>query len=220
MFRNYLKTAFRNLVRQKIATIVNVLCMAIAISCSLIAYLFTFDNLQSEWFHKNASTIFMVEHKAIEEGDLETFGNVPTPLAPALLQDHSFIVNAVRITDAPVIIHKDAQVNEEWVRFADPAFFDMFTFPLGAGDPKSLAQKNAVILSEHAAVRYFGDINPIGKTLEFEFAPDDKAMFTVTGVAKPTTGPSSCVQFGILLNYENAFRKNTSQLTDWNHFSP
>jgi putative ABC transport system permease protein len=220
MFRNYLKTAFRNLLRQKLTTIINVLCMSIAISCSLIAYLFTFDNLQSEWFHTNASTIFMVEHKAIEEGDLETFGNVPTPLAPALLQDHSFIVNAVRITDAPVTIHKDAQVNEEWVRFADPSFFDMFTFPLEAGDPKSLAQKNTVILSQNAAVRYFGNVNPVGKTLELEFAPDDKAIFTVTGVTKPMTGPSSCAQFTVLLNYENAFRKNPSQLTDWNHFSP
>ena len=220
MFRNYLKTAFRNLVRQKVATVVNVLCMSIAISCSLIAYMFTFDNLQSEWFHANANNIFLVEHKAIEEGDLETFGNVPTPLAPALLHDHSFIVNAVRITDAPVIIRKDAQQNEEWVRFADPSFFDMFTFPLEAGDPKSLAQKNTVILSQNAAVRYFGDVNAIGKTLEFEFAPDDKASFTVTGVAKPITGPSSCAQFDILLGYENAFRKNTSQLTDWNHFSP
>ena len=220
MFRNYLKTAFRNLVRQKVVTIINVLCMSIAISCSLIAYLFTFDNLQSEWFHKNASTIFMVEHKAVEDGDLETFGNVPTPMAPALLNDHSFIVNAVRIIDAPVIIRNGAQQNEEWVRFADPSFFDMFTFPLEAGDPKSLAQKNTVILAHNAAVRYFGTENAVGKTLEFEFSPGDKATFTVSGVAQALTGPSSCVQFHMLLNFENAFRKHALQLTDWNHFSP
>ena len=220
MFRNYFKTAFRNLVRQKVITVINVLCMAIAISSSLIAYLYTFDNLQSEWFHKNASTIFMVEHKAVEDGDLTTFGNVPTPMAPALLNDHSFIVNAVRIIDAPVTIVNNDEKSEEWVRFADPAFFDMFTFPFEAGDPKTFGQKNTVILSHHSAIRYFGDSNPIGKTLEFEFAPDDKAVFTVTGVAKPVTGPSSCAQFGVLLSFENAFRKNPSQLTDWNHFTP
>src|SRR5688572_22711339 len=156
MLRNYLITAFRNLVRQKVVTIINVLCMAIAISCSLIAYLFTFDNLQTEWFHKNASNIFMVEHRAIEEGDLETFGNVPTPLAPALLHDHSFIVNAVRIMDGPVIVHNETQHVDEWVRFAEPSFFDVFTFPLEVGDPKSIAQKNTVILSRNAATRYFG----------------------------------------------------------------
>jgi putative ABC transport system permease protein len=89
MLRNYFKTAFRNLIRQKTVSLINILCMAIAISCSLIAYLFTFDNLQSESSHKNASNIFMVEHKAIEDGDLKTFGNVPTPLAPTLLADHA-----------------------------------------------------------------------------------------------------------------------------------
>lgn len=220
MFRNYLKTAFRNLVRQKIVTIVNVMCMAIAISCSLIAYLYTFDNLDSEWFHQNASNIFMVEHKAVDEGDLTTFGNVPAPLGPALLNDHSFVVHAVRITDAPVVIHHAGQLIEEWVRFADPAFFDMFTFPLAAGDTKSLSQKNTVILSHEAAIRFFGNEPAVGKTLELEFAPDDKALFTVTGVAQPHTGPSSSVQFGVLVNYENAFRKNPSQLTDWNNFTP
>ncbi|HEU5292235.1 MAG TPA: ABC transporter permease, partial [Cyclobacteriaceae bacterium] len=220
MFRNYLIIAFRNLVHQKLVTIVNVLCMAIAISCSLIAYMFAYDNMQSEGFHKNASNIFMVEHKAIDESDLQTFGNVPTPLAPALMQDHSFILNAVRITDAPVLVRKDDQEFEEWVRFADPGFFDMFTFPFASGDPKSLAQKNTVILSHAAAIRYFGAVSPIGKTLEFEFSKEDKATFTVTGVAKETSGQSSCAQFAVLLNFENAFRKNASQLTDWNNFTP
>ena len=218
MFRNYLKTAFRNLVRQKIVTGVNVLCMAIAISCSLIAYLFTVDNLQSEGSHKNAANIFMVEHKAIEDGDLETFGSVPTPLAPALVNDHSFVVNAVRIMDAPVVIRKEGQEFQEWVRFADPAFFDIFTVPLKAGDPKSLSRKNTVILSHGAAIKYFGTENPVGKTLEFEFTPEDKEMFTVTGVAEEQTD-NSCVQFGELINFENGFRKNPSQLTDWNNFA-
>jgi putative ABC transport system permease protein len=220
MLRNYFKTAFRNLIRNKTVSLINIFCMAIAISCSLIAYLFTFDNLQSEWFHKNAANIFMVEHKALEDGDLETFGNVPTPLAPALLNDNSFIVNAVRIIDAPVTIRNEGKEFEEWVRFVDPTFFDMFTFPLAAGDPASLNRKNTVILSHSAAIKYFGNQNAVGKTLELEFAPDDKEMFTVTGVAQELTGPSSCVQFGELVNFENAFRKNASKLNDWNNFTP
>jgi hypothetical protein len=56
--------------------------------------------------------------------------------------------------------------------------------------------------------------------LEFEFTPDDKEMFTVTGVAEESAGSGSAVQFGELINFENAFRKNTSQLNDWNNFTP
>jgi putative ABC transport system permease protein len=220
MFRNYFKTALRSLVRQKAVTLINIVCMAVAISCSLIAYLFISDNLQAERFHKNASRIFMVEHKAIEEGDLKTFGNVPAPLGPALLNDHAFILHAVRITDAPVTVRSGNQAFEEWVRFADPAFFDMFTFPLEAGDPHSLRLKNSVILSQGAATKYFGDESPVGKTLAFEFAADDHELFTVTGVAQEPAGSGSCVRFHMLVNYENAFRKNPSQLNDWNHFTP
>ena len=219
MIRNYFKTALRNIIRQKTVAIINIICMAIAISCSLIAYLFTFDNLHSEWFHKNASNIFLVEDVVVEDGDLVTYGTSPNPLGPALLNDHSSIVQAVRITDRPVTIHTEASEFEEWIRFAEPAFFDMFTFPLAFGDPQSLKQKNAVILSRDAAIKYFGDENPIGKSLLIAFSARDKDLFTVTGVAARPLGPSSSLQFGILLNYENAFRANPDLLNDWNDFT-
>lgn len=217
MLRNYFKTALRNLIRQKTVSLINIFCMAIAISCSIIAYLFITNNVNSEQFHEHAQNIFYVEHQAIEEGDLRTFGTSPAPLGPALLNEHSSITRATRVTfdiGNAVVEGKEFQ---EVIQYVDPSFLEMFTFPMAYGDPKALHDKNAVILSKDAAIKLFGYDNPVGKSFEFIFA-DDKVSFTVKGVAEKFIGENSCVDFSILTNYENVFRKNPSQINDWNSF--
>jgi putative ABC transport system permease protein len=218
MLRTYFKTALRNLIRQKTVTLINIFCMAIAISCSIIAYLFATDNVNSEWFHERASNIFVIEHQAIEEGDLATFGNTPTPLASSMLSDHSFITRTTRVMFDIGTAMADGKEFEELIQYADPSFLEMFTFPLAYGDPKSLHNKNSVILSHQAAIRFFGAENAIGKTIEFTLAKD-KVLFTVSGVAKEFIGPSSCVRFSLLTNYENMFRSNPAEANDWNSFT-
>jgi ABC-type antimicrobial peptide transport system permease subunit len=192
--------------------------MAIAISCSIIAYLFATDNVNSEWFHEHASNIFIIEHKAIEEGDLKTFGNTPNPLAQAVLADHSSITRATRVMHDMGSAVVNGNEFHEWIEYVDPSFLEMFTFPLESGDPKALYDKNAIILSKEASIRFFGAENPIGKPLEFKFA-NETILFTVKGVAKEFIGPSSCVRFSILTNYENLNRKNPALLNDWNSFA-
>src|SRR5688572_8878573 len=128
MLRNYFKTALRNLIRQKTVALINIFCMAIAVSCAIIAYLFATDNVNSEWFHEHAANIFVVEHKAIEEGDLKTFGTSPAPLAPAILSDHSFITRATRVTFDMGTAVADGKEFDEVMQYVDPSFLEMFTF--------------------------------------------------------------------------------------------
>ena len=192
--------------------------MSIAIGCSIVAYLYATDNFNSEWGHEKAANIFYVQHKAVEEGELKTFGTTPTPLGPVLLNEHSFITNSTRIAFDLATSTIDGKQFEEWVQFADPGFLDMFSYPLEYGDPKSLREKNSLILSKNAAQRIFGTEVPIGKTIELAFGKD-KVSFVVTGVAKEFIAPSSCVNFSILVNYENVFRKNSNTATDWNAFT-
>lgn len=218
MFRNYFKTALRNLIHHKTVSVINIFCMAIAVSCSIIAYLFTTDNVNSEWFHERANNIFVIEHLAVEEGDLKTFGTSPTPLMPALLSDHSFITRATRVTFDMATVMVNGKEFEEAIQFVDPSFLEMFTFPLAYGDPKALHDKKAVILSKEEAIKLFGYDSPVGESIEITFA-DEKVSFTVGGVAKEFLGPSSCVQFRIITNYENYFRKNPSRINDWNEFT-
>lgn len=218
MFRTYFKTALRNLIRQKVVTLINIFCMAIAVSCSIIAYLYTTDNVNSEWFHERAANIFYVEHLAVEEGELKTFGTSPAPLMPAMVNDHSSIVRATRVTFDLATAVAEGKQFEEFVQFVDPSFLEMFTFPLAVGDPTSLNNKNSVILSREEAIKLYGIEDPIGRTLELKFA-DANILFTVTGIAKEFIGPSSCVDFGILVSYENVYRTNPAQFNDWNNFT-
>jgi putative ABC transport system permease protein len=191
--------------------------MAIAIGYSIIAYLFATNNVNSEWYHERANNIYVIQHKAIEEGDLKTFGTSPAPLAPAILNDQSSVVRTTRVNYDFGNVVVDGREFQELIQYVDPAFLEMFTFPLIHGDPTALHDKDAVIISKAAAIRFFGIDNPVGKPLEFVFA-NDKVVFTVKGVAQDPPGPRSCVDFSIITNYENIFRENPSQLNDWNAF--
>lgn len=218
MLLNYFKTAIRNLIRNKTISLINIFCMAIAIGCSIIAYLFTTSNVNSEWFHERGNNIFVIEHLAIEDGDLKTFGTSPVPLMPAVRNDHSLITRATRVTYDGGLVTVNGKEFDEFIQFVDPSFLEMFTFPLAYGDVKALHDKNSVILSKEEAIRLFGYDNPVGESLEITLA-GEKVSFTVKGVAADFIGPNSCVQFRILINYENIFRKNPSRLNDWNEFT-
>lgn len=218
MLRNYFKTALRNLIRQKTVSLINIFCMAIAIGCSLIAYLFATNDINSEWFHERAANIFVVEHFAVEDGDLAVFGTSPAPLAPAVISDHSFITRATRVTYDVGVISAEGKKFDEAVQYVDPAFLEMFTFPLAYGDPKALHDKNAVILSKEEAVKLFGVENAVGQTLEY-ISVNDTILYTVKGVAAEFIGSSSCVQFRILTNYENFYRRNPARINDWDEFT-
>jgi len=219
MIRNYLKSALRNLVRQQAMTIINILCLGVAVGCSIIAYLFAYNNLNSEWFHTKGDRIFLIEHRAVRDGDVVTIGSTPTPLGPAIATDHPSIVNCVRIDYGSGIIKTGADKFEETIRFVDPAFLDMFTFPLKYGDRKALYQKNSVVISEETAQKYFGDENPLGRALPIAIAGRDEQLFIVKGVAEKFIGPSSCVAFSILAPYENLFSDNQDIRNDWNEFT-
>lgn len=193
--------------------------MSIAIGCSIIAYLFVFNNLNSEWFHANAENIFIIQHKALKENELVTFGNSPMPLGPAIAHDHSSVTRAVRVDRGMGIVKTNENEFEELIRYADPEFLKMFTFPLKAGNDKALAEKNSVILSEGAAKKYFGEDNPIGRVLIIKLANQEDRSFTVSGVAEQFPGPSSCVDFRLLMAYENIFGNNPNLANDWNSFT-
>ncbi len=218
MLLSYLKSALRNLIRNKTISLINIFCMAIAIGCSIIAYLFTTSNINSEWFHERANNIFVVEHLAIEDGDLKTFGTSPVPLMPAVLSDHSSIVRATRVTYDFGKVNVHGKEFDQFIQFVDPSFLEMFTFPLAYGDAKALHDKNAVILSRQEAIRLFGHDNPVGESLDITWA-GEKLSFTVGGVADDFIGPNSCVQFSLITHFENKFRHNPSLLHDWNELA-
>ncbi|MEP0547448.1 MAG: FtsX-like permease family protein [Rhodothermales bacterium] len=186
MLKNYLKVAVRNLRRWKGYAAINVFGLAVGLACFVLIALFVRDELSYDRYHAKADRIYrMVE---IIEGAEESASN-PLPVGAAIAETYpQFVEAAVRFFNlqAPTLAlsYEPAggparAFNEAKFFFADSTVFDVFDFALVRGDrATALDRPNTVVLTEAAAQRYFGDADPVGKTLLFE----EQHPLEVTGV--------------------------------------
>jgi putative ABC transport system permease protein len=187
MLTNYVKISFRNLVRNKAYTTINVLGLAMGMICGLLIFTLVTYHLSFDTFHANRDRIY----RFVTEQKRETISyasSVPGPLGKTFRNEYTFGEKVARIITADDILVavKDGQTirkfkEEQGVAFAEPEYFDIFNFPLLTGDPQTaLTEPNTAILTEHMAQKYFGTANPINKT----FRLDNKIDFRVTGILK------------------------------------
>jgi putative ABC transport system permease protein len=181
MFRNYVTVAVRNLVRNKLYSIINIGGLAVGLAACLLILLFVRDELSYEDWLPNADRIATMESTFLIPGrEKMEFAGAPGPTKPALEKDFSSdIVRAVRVfgDEEPVRIG-DRQFIGESV-YVDPGFFEVFDLPMVAGQRDAVLANNAsVILSETTARKYFGDQPAIGNTITV----GGTRVFTVIGV--------------------------------------
>lgn len=187
MLKNYLTIALRNLLKYKQITFINIFGLTVGMAACILILLFVQHELSYDRYHEKADRIFRVSREW-RNSDGETslhLGHVAPPFATLLKNDFPGVVqHAVRLlSDNPLITYeaKDRQIVEEEFFFADPDIFEVFTFPLIADNPATALQEpNSMVITESAAKKYFGDEDPMGKTLTYEGQGEMK----VTGVAK------------------------------------
>ncbi|MCB9304495.1 MAG: ABC transporter permease [Lewinellaceae bacterium] len=214
MLQNYFKLALRNLLANKLVSGINIFGLSIAIGCCITAFLF----LQNYWtidrFHLNGGQIFIVEYVTENNEAEEAWGTAPMPLAEALATDFPQVERVVRVEVLGGKAYLGDRVFEEAVYFADPGFFDMFTFPLASGDPGALSEPDAIILSTEAAEKYFKGEDALGKELTIAFVNQVRKVFTVKGVAEPFPHNAG-FRFDILAGFNSLKAIGTEGLTDW-----
>lgn len=184
MLRNYLKIAYRNLVKNKVYSFINIFGLALGIATCLVISLFVQDELSYDRFNEKADRIVRVVFKANINGGKINESFVMPPTAQALKNDYSEVKEATRLRNlgTPRVIIGQKLFNDTPMAYVDANFFDVFTIPFLQGDPKTaLIQPNCVVLSKAAAQRYFGNENPIGKVIHFRKGADAPA-FRVTGL--------------------------------------
>lgn len=185
MYRNYFKTAWRNIIHKKTYALINISGLTLGIVCallifSLVSYHLSFDN-----FHDSSDRIYRFVTEAHRD-QVNYTPSVPPPFGKAFREDYTFAEKVARLctlTDQLVAVEEGAGVKKfkEGIAFADPEFFDVFNFPLVSGDRRTLLEKpNTALLSERMAQKYFGDESAIGKTIRFANSID----FEITGVLK------------------------------------
>ena len=185
MIKNYLKIAWRNLQRNQTYSFINVLGLALGLTCgilifSLVKYHVSFDN-----FHANSDRIYrMVTEQHRDEVTYRP--SVPNPLGKAFRNDYTFGEKVARIAtfgQQLITIQNGGETSryKDGVAFTESQFFDIFNYPLLHGNKKTvLEEPNTAILTERMAKKYFGNENPINKT----FKLDNNIDFRVTGVLK------------------------------------
>ena len=217
MFQNYFKIIVRNLWRNKLYTLINIVCLSFGIAAIVWSYQnyrfsFSWDN-----FHAHRENIFRVLTRQQGSDNLKSI--CPLPVAMAAKNDFSTVKDVVRWDYRPLNIK--AEQNEAFiipVNFTDPQFFDLFNFPLVKGT-KNLNDHSTVLITEQAAKRFFGEADPVGKTLLFYSDEPYKKPLTVTGVLKDPPLNSS-LRFGVITDFDNEYKMDGSiiQSDDWGFF--
>ncbi len=225
MLRNYLRVVLRNIKEQKIYSFINITSLAVGLSCSMLILLFIRYEFSFDKFHEDASHIFRVlrEH----QGEEIWWNSSEHPLAAALKKDFPEVVRATRVkkNDEVGVVESGPQsFYEEGIYFADQDFLEIFSFPLSSGE-RSMALKEpfSVLLTQEMAEKYFGEENPVGKTIKIkEWYSEKKYDYKVKGVLK-NIPKNSHFTFDFLISYNTLYSlKNggKSSVETWSYFEP
>lgn len=186
MFTNILKVTIRNLIRQPGFTIINILGLAIGLASSIFITLYVVNELTYDRFHEKADQIYRIGVRGQMPGNELNQAVTAAPMMEALLNDYPEVEMVCRIAEFGgwLVNYEDKKFNEtsETFKFADSTFFKLFDFKLLKGDPKTVLNRpRTLVMTETAARKYFGDEDPIGKTLRIE---EDTIIYEVTGLMK------------------------------------
>ena len=213
MLKNYLKTAFRNLVRFKIYSAINIAGLTVGTACFIAIMLFVKDELSYDRYNKNADRIYRPTVLARINGHDVNGAFSPAPMGPAVYRDIPGVESFVRWHSEgnQLVKYKNNIFNEEKYYWADSTLFDVFTLPFAAGNKKdALTKPNTVVITESMAKKYFGKENPIGKVLNL----NKEINYEVTGVIKdlPLNSHIHPDFIGSLTSIEDS--RNTSWLSN------
>ena len=216
MFKNYLKVAWRNLLRQKLYAFINIFGLAVGLAFCALIFLYVRDEHTFDQFHEQRDQIYRVYKTNYNpDGSAErSEAWLPMPLGPAMKADLPEVEQSVRFKQRQCFARAGTKALKEDILFADASILEVFTFPLLRGNPQTaLAGLNNVVLSESMARKYFGDEDPMDKRLALRLT-DHFEDFVVTGIAKEVPGNSS-IRFGILVPFSRIVQLDAKAVDRW-----
>jgi len=210
MLSNYLKIAFRNLIRQRGYSIINILGLAVGMTVCILIFIWVQYQFTYDKFNENLDDIYWVCTYYHLGDQMDHAIGSPPAVGPALVEDFPEIINFTRYlrTSDRLIKYGDRQFRER-MRGVDPGYFEMFTFPFIQGDPETaLDDPYSLVISQEIAEKYFGDENPVGKVVTWENTYD----FTITGVTENLPDNTT---LGANIYFPMAFSRVSSQREDY-----
>jgi putative ABC transport system permease protein len=219
MLKNYITTVFRIFFRNKVYSYINIIGLSIAMACVIFILMWIRDELSYDTFHINKDRLYLINIKEANNPGGHGNDNAPYALAPILAYECPEIENYTRLFKFDVYGSNSVKTQrydgdqvmfyEDNVCLVDTGFFSMFSFPFVHGNPhNALPNQNSIVINDKIAEKYFGDENPIGKTLNY----NNQLNFVVSGVIH--VPPNSHLQYDFIGRMFNDMR------TNWNWRDP
>lgn len=199
MLKNYFLIAARNLVRNKVLSMINISGLAIGLAVCMLIFLYAKDELSYDRFHEKKDELYQLTCRIINKsGEQTNYGLAGYPQGPDFQAAIPEIRSFVRVSDGQVTVKKDNAVFNEEVLWVDSNFFSVFSFPLIVGNPAHVLDgTNSMVITTELAMKYFGTEKAVGKVLEVD-VNNEMQPFVITGVARPSPENSS-IRFKMLL---------------------
>jgi putative ABC transport system permease protein len=194
MLINYLKIGFRNLLKYKAFSLINIFGLAVAMSVCMLMILMYADQLSYDQFHKNKDQVYRLVTTPLNQNNFRA--TLPFPVAEKLKSQYSIIEETAILRkgiSGDAVLSKGNNYGQKYTTlkgyFSGPSFFKVFSYPLALGDPETaLSNPNSLIISHKKAFELFGNENPIGKTINYtdrlneNKPPVNWGIYTITGV--------------------------------------
>ncbi|MBN2009422.1 ABC transporter permease [candidate division KSB1 bacterium] len=217
MLSNYIKISLRNLRKHKIYTFINIFGLSLGLACSMLILIYVLREASYDRFHVNGDRIYRVGREiTTAEGEVRE-PVTPVPLAPALLQEFPDLETAFRIRNMgkTIVRYDDHKFYENHLYYADPAIFQTLTLTMLRGDANTaLNQPYSIVITKEMAEKYFGDKDPIGKSLFLNNQHD----FLVTGLLADLPKTTS-IYINMLCSFSTLNANSAADLNDWQAFS-
>jgi len=186
MLRNFIKTAWRNLIKNRVFSIINIAGLAIGLSCFLLISMFVVDELSYDRYNEKADRIYRVNSDIKFGGTDLPLAVCSDPMGATLKKDYPQVEQYVRFYNSrgsKLIKKGNEWINEDNVVHVDSTLFDVFTLPAIAGNTRTaLNEPNTVVITKSAALKYFGTTDAVGKTLETN--DNQKTIYKINAVIK------------------------------------
>lgn len=214
MFKNYLTVTFRNLLKNRLFTLINITGLGIALSVCIVAFFNHMFDYEFDRTHENFDEIYRVTCFRDMEGREQEYGAIPATLGLMAKKDIPGIVNSARLQRAGSNVKIGVDIYTAQISFVDPEFLEIFTFPEVIGSVRAIDDHGSVLISRSMAETLFGEEHPIGKTLALMNEENEEFTYTVAAVFEDLPENSS-FRIDIMSHYDNFIRMWERNDADW-----
>jgi predicted permease len=214
MLKNYILTTLRSLRNKPTYSLLNVAGLALGIACATLIFLWVEDELSFDRGFANRDRIYWSRLNMPYNGTITSFDGVPGPMAPEAIKTIPGIRYAVRISQGErrLFVTNDKTIYENGA-FADPSYFQIFSVPFLKGRASdALRRPHSIVISQPMARRFFGNADPIGRTLRM----NNSINYTVTGIV-PESPKNQTLTFDWLTTFDD-YLEEQGWLKDWGNF--